>query len=87
MNRAVIFDLYETLVTENHPEWYSGVPPYERLRVTQDAFDRERSVHYHARWFIETWPWDWVTKIAGSTHTFPQCRKISDLSSFIDSVI
>ncbi len=232
MNRAVIFDLYETLVTENHPEWHSEVPPYKRLGVTQDAFDRERSVHYHARmtgkfsdygsllreicrackvvppedeislmqtehltakarpfervdpriiemlqtlkrtgyrigvisnctydeiaawessplaeqvdvpifscmegiakpdpaiyqlacdrlgierdavifvgdggsdelngaaaaglkpvwatWFIETWPWDWVTKIAGSTHTFPRCRKISDLSSLIDSVI
>ena len=37
MNRAVIFDLYETLVTENHPEWHSEVPPYERLGVTQDT--------------------------------------------------
>ena len=40
-----------------------------------------------ATWFIETWPWDWVTKVAESAHTFPRCRKISDLSSLIDSII
>ena len=232
MNRAVIFDLYETLITENHPERHSAVPPYKRLGLTQDAFNRERAVRYHAcmtgklhdyssllreichackvvppeneislmqaerlaakarpferidpriiemlqtlkrtdyrigvisnctydeiaawessalseqvdvpifscmegiakpdpaiyqlacdrldietdavifvgdggsdelngattaglkpiwaTWFIETWPWDWVTKVAGSAHTFPRCRKISDLSSLIDSII
>jgi len=26
MDRAVIFDLYETLITENHPEWHSEAP-------------------------------------------------------------
>ena len=48
MNRAVIFDLYETLITENHPERHSEVPPYKRLGLTQDAFNRERAVLYHA---------------------------------------
>ena len=232
MNRAVIFDLYETLVTENHPEFRTDAPPHERLGLTQEDFDRERTARYHARmtgefhdyssllreicracevippedeislmqaerltakarpfervdpriiemlqtlkrtgyrigvisnctydeiaawessplskqvdvpifscmegiakpapaiyqlacdrlgiesdavifvgdggsdelngaaaaglkpiwatWFIETWPWDWVTKVAGSAHTFPRCRKISDLSILIDSMI
>ena len=48
MNRAVIFDLYETLITENHPEWHSEVPPYERLGLTREVFARERSARYHA---------------------------------------
>ena len=26
MRKAVIFDLYETLITENHPEWHVEVP-------------------------------------------------------------
>ena len=49
MNRAVIFDLYETLITENHPEWHSEPPPYERLGLTQEDFDRERAARYRAR--------------------------------------
>lgn len=40
-----------------------------------------------ATWFIEMWPWDRVTKVAESAHTFPRCRKISDLSSLINSII
>ena len=48
MNRAVIFDLYETLITENHPEWHSAPRPYERLGLTQEDFDRERAARYHA---------------------------------------
>ena len=232
MDRAVIFDLYETLITENHPEWHSEPPPYERLGLTQEDFDQERAARYQAcmtgklrdyssllreicrackvvppedelslmqaerlaakarpferidsliiemlqavkrtgyrigvisnctydeiaawessplsqqvdvpifscieeiakpdpaiyqlaldrlgiesdavifvgdggsdelngasavglkpiwaTWFIEAWPWDWVTKVARSAHTFPRCREISDLSSIIDSMI
>ena len=232
MNRAVIFDLYETLITENRPEFHADVPPHERLGLTQEDFDRERAARYHARmtgklrdyssllreicrackvvppadeislmqaerltakakpferidpriiemlqtlkrtnyrigvisnctydeiaawessplseqvdvpifscmegiakpdpaiyklacdrldiesdtvifvgdggsdelngaaaaglkpiwatWFIEAWPWDWVAKVAGSAHTFPRCRKISDLSNLIDGMI
>ena len=35
MDRAVIFDLYETLVTENHPEWHAEAPtPGERLGLS-----------------------------------------------------
>ena len=49
MSRAVIFDLYETLITENHPEWHAEIPPYERLGLTQEDFDRERAARYHAR--------------------------------------
>ena len=49
MNRAVIFDLYETLITENHPEFHVDVPPHERLGLTQEDFDRERAARYHAR--------------------------------------
>ena len=42
MDRAVIFDLYETLITENHPEWHAEAPsPGERLGLSQEDFDRE----------------------------------------------
>ena len=232
MNSAVIFDLYETLITEYDPEFRADAPPHERLGLTQEDFDRERTAGYHARmtgkfpdyssllreicrackivppeneislmqaerlaakarpfervdpriiemlqtlkrtgyhigvisnctydeiaawessplskqvdvpifscmegiakpdpaiyqlacdrlgiesdavifvgdggsdelngaaatglkpvwatWFIEAWPWDRVTKVAGNAHTFPRCRKISDLSILIDSMI
>ena len=39
MDRAVIFDLYETLVTENHPEWHAEAPtPGERLGLSHRGF-------------------------------------------------
>jgi FMN phosphatase YigB (HAD superfamily) len=38
--RAVVFDLYETLVTEFAPGWREGPTPAERLRVPLDDFDR-----------------------------------------------
>ena len=50
MRRAVIFDLYETLITENHPEWHVEVPtPGERLGLPQGYFAREWSGRYRAR--------------------------------------
>lgn len=49
-NRAVIFDLYETLITENHPEWHAEAPtPGERLGLSQEDFDREWFARYQAR--------------------------------------
>ena len=48
--RAVIFDLYETLITENHPEWHAEAPtPGERLGLSQEDFDREWFARYRAR--------------------------------------
>ena len=48
--KAVLFDLYETLVTENHPEWHAPAPtPGERLGIAQEDFNREWSVRYQAR--------------------------------------
>ena len=50
MGRAVIFDLYETLVTENHPEWHVEAPaPGERLGLAQEDFEREWSARYQVR--------------------------------------
>ena len=50
MDRAVIFDLYETLITENHPEWHAEAPtPGERLGLSQEDFDREWFARYQAR--------------------------------------
>lgn len=50
VNRAVIFDLYETLITENHPEWHAEAPtPAERLGLSQEDFDREWFARYQAR--------------------------------------
>ena len=50
MGRAVIFDLYETLITENHPEWHAEAPtPGERLGLSQEDFEREWSARYQAR--------------------------------------
>ena len=50
MRRAVIFDLYETLITENHPEWHVEAPtPGERLGLPQEDFNREWSTRYQAR--------------------------------------
>ena len=47
---AVLFDLYETLVTENHPEWHAPAPtPGERLGIPQEDFNREWSSRYPAR--------------------------------------
>ena len=41
MGRAVIFDLYETLITENHPEWHVEAPtPGERLGLAQEEWIR-----------------------------------------------
>ena len=37
------------LLPKNHPEWHSEPPPYERLGLTQEVFDRERAAHHHAR--------------------------------------
>ena len=37
--RAVVFDLYETLITENHPEWHAPAPrPGERLGLSREDF-------------------------------------------------
>ena len=48
--KAVLFDLYETLVTENHPEWHVPAPrPGERLGIPQEDFNREWSARYQAR--------------------------------------
>ena len=50
MDRAVIFDLYETLITENHPEWHAAAPtPGERLGLSKENFDREWFARYQAR--------------------------------------
>ena len=50
MCKAVIFDLFETLITENHPEWHVEVPaPGKRLGLAQEDFNREWSARYQAR--------------------------------------
>ena len=50
MGRAVIFDLYETLITGNHPEWHVEAPtPGERLGLAQEDCEREWSARYQAR--------------------------------------
>ena len=50
MGRAVIFDLYETLITENYPEWHVEVPASgKRLGLAQEDFEREWSARYQAR--------------------------------------
>ena len=47
MDRAVVFDLYETLITENHPEWYVEAPaPGERLGLDQEDCERKWSARY-----------------------------------------
>ena len=46
MGRAVIFDLYETLITENHPEWHvEALTPGERLGLAQEDCEREWSLY------------------------------------------
>ena len=50
MGRAVVFDLYETLITENYPEWHVEAPtPGERLGLAQEDSEREWSARYQAR--------------------------------------
>lgn len=50
MARAVLFDLYETLITENHPEWHASAPrPGERLGLSREDFEREWSARYRER--------------------------------------
>lgn len=39
-SRAVVFDLYETLITEFDPLWKPGPTPAERLGVHREVFDR-----------------------------------------------
>ena len=50
MGRTVIFDLYETLVTENYPEWHVGaLMPSGRLGLAQEVFEHEWSARYQVR--------------------------------------
>ena len=50
MGRTVIFDLYETLVTENYPEWHvEALTPGERLGLAQEDFEREWAARYQVR--------------------------------------
>ncbi|MDP6018160.1 MAG: HAD-IA family hydrolase [Candidatus Latescibacteria bacterium] len=46
---AVFFDLYETLITENHPEWFGDVSLAERLAVDEDIWHREWRLRHQAR--------------------------------------
>ncbi|MGW5360915.1 hypothetical protein [Actinopolymorpha pittospori] len=38
--QAVVFDLYETLITEFDPDWRPEKTPAERLGVQGEVFDR-----------------------------------------------
>lgn len=39
MRHSVIFDLYETLITENHPEWHAcTASPAHALGINEQAF-------------------------------------------------
>lgn len=38
--QAVVFDLYETLITEFDPDWHPKKAPAERLGVPGEVFDR-----------------------------------------------
>ena len=50
MGQAIIFDLYETLITENYLEWHiEALTSSEQLSLVQEDFERERSVRYQAR--------------------------------------
>ena len=49
MIQAVIFDLYETLVTEFDPDWRPGPSVAERLGLPQAAFDAAWNSRYEAR--------------------------------------
>ena len=48
MSRAVIFDLYETLISENHPEWHSlqTEGPTPDLPFPAKCFDLVLSGHF-----------------------------------------
>ncbi len=39
-----------------------------------------------ATWFIETWPWDWVGNIVGTSSAFPRCRSIPHLPTLVDAL-
>jgi len=47
--RAVIFDLYETLITENHPEWSETPTLAQRLGLDEEFCRREWRARYQAR--------------------------------------
>ena len=46
---AVIFDLYETLVTENHPEWFGNPTLADRLGIDEALCRREWEARYEGR--------------------------------------
>ena len=47
--RAVIFDLYETLITENHPEWFGQPTLAARLGIDEETCRHEWRSGYQAR--------------------------------------
>jgi hypothetical protein len=47
--QAVVFDLYETLITEYESDWHRGATPAERLGVPPDVFDRAWRSYARAR--------------------------------------
>ena len=47
--RAVIFDLYETLITENHPEWFGHPSLAERLGLDEEVCRREWRLRHQGR--------------------------------------
>jgi HAD superfamily hydrolase (TIGR01509 family) len=50
MPKSVIFDLFETLVTENHAEWHAEKSSRaRRLGIPEEVFKREWAVHYMDR--------------------------------------
>ena len=67
---AVIFDLYETLVTEFNPDWRPSPSTAERLGVDQDAFDA-------------AWRDAWPRRYVGGYDGFPSvlrdlCRRVGE---------
>lgn len=47
--RAVVFDLYETLVTEYHPEWFDQPRLADQLGIDAEVFRREWRARYERR--------------------------------------
>lgn len=46
---AVVFDLYETLITENHPEWFGNPSLAERLGIDEEVCRREWRARHQGR--------------------------------------
>lgn len=46
---AVIFDLFETLITENHPEWFGHQSPAEQLGIDKAVFEQAWRSRYQRR--------------------------------------